>query len=172
MTETERLAAIDALRQLKARYFRGVDTADAALVRDILMPECELDYRGCFTDPVSGHDHFPAMNVVLRRSAQWSDAMARAGIVTAHHGHTAEIEILDETHARAIWAMTDRLWFPPGGPRAGLIGYGHYRETYEKTDRWRIRTLRLTRLRVEPMPVDQPQANAKAVSPVVAPARS
>jgi hypothetical protein len=31
-----------------------------------------------------------------------------------------------------------------------MHGYGHYHETYEKTDgRWRISSLKLTRLRVD-----------------------
>ena len=60
-----------------------------------------------------------------------------------------EIEITDTT-ASAVWAMYDTLRFPAGAPFRELIGYGHYRETYElTTGRWRIKTLRLTRLRVE-----------------------
>ena len=35
MTETERLAAIEAIRDLKAKYWRGVDQSDAALVRSL-----------------------------------------------------------------------------------------------------------------------------------------
>ncbi len=47
MTETERLAAIEAIRQLKARYWRGVDLGDGELVRSVLAEDCELDYHGC-----------------------------------------------------------------------------------------------------------------------------
>src|SRR5687767_10445125 len=66
MTETERLAAIEAIRRVKATYCRGVDTGDPALVRSILHPDCELDYRGCFVDPATGVDYFPAMGIVLK----------------------------------------------------------------------------------------------------------
>ena len=42
-----------------------------------------LDYRGCCTDPASGQDFIPAMNVVLRGRQSWlSDGMAR--IKTIH----------------------------------------------------------------------------------------
>jgi hypothetical protein len=46
MEEVERLAAIEAIKQVKARYFRGVDTGNGELVRLILAEDCVLDYRG------------------------------------------------------------------------------------------------------------------------------
>ena len=49
--------------------------------------------------------------------------------------------------------MTDRLFFPESAPVAGMIGYGHYHETYEKIGgKWLIKTIRLTRLRIEIVP--------------------
>jgi SnoaL-like domain len=151
MTETERLAAIEAIKQVKARYFRGVDTADGELVRGILAEDCELDYVGCFVDPASGRDFFPAMSIVVRGRASWSsNGLSAIGIVTAHEGHTCEIEVGDDGTARGIWAMTDRLFMPPGGAFARLTGFGHYHETYAKVDgAWQIKTLRISRLRVE-----------------------
>jgi len=151
MDEVERLSAIEAIRQAKARYFRGVDTGDAELVRGILAADCVLDYRGCCTDPASGRDFFPAMNVVLRGAASWSgDGFAKAGIVSVHHGHNSEIAFTSDIAAAAIWSMTDRLFLPSGAPFAQMTGYGHYHETYERIDgSWKLKTLRMTRLRVE-----------------------
>lgn len=151
MTETERLGAIEAIKLLKARYFRGVDTADGELVRGILAADCELDYRGCCTDPATGKDFMPAMNIVLRGSANWSAAgFAKAGIVSVHQGHHCEIEPTDRDHARGVWAMSDRLFMPAGMPFALMTGYGYYHETYEKSDgAWKIKTLRISRIRVE-----------------------
>ena len=78
MTEAERLAAIETIRTAKARYFRGVDTGDDALVRSVLAEDCVLDHRGCCTDPVTGRDFMPAMNMVLRgRSASRAAASPR-----------------------------------------------------------------------------------------------
>ncbi|MFD2136252.1 nuclear transport factor 2 family protein [Novosphingobium resinovorum] len=71
----ERLAAIEAIRQVEARYFRGVDDRNSALVRSILVEDCMLDYRGCCTDPVSGIDHLPAMNKVMESRSSWPDAL-------------------------------------------------------------------------------------------------
>ncbi len=151
MNEIDRLAAIDAIRQLKHRYFRGVDTNDGDLVRALLAEDCVLDYRGCCTDPVSGHDYMPAMNIVLNGRDSWTaGGLAKAGIVSVHQGHGAEIDIVSDTRASAIWSMTDRLFMPPGRPFAVMTGHGYYHETYVRTDGiWRIATLRIDRIRVE-----------------------
>ena len=151
MNDIERLTAIEAIRQVKARYFRGVDTGDAELVRGILAEDCELDYRGCCTDPASGRDFLPAMNIVMRGSRSWSSAgLSAAGIVSVHHGHNGEITLSSDTTASAIWPMTDRLYMPSGAPFSLVTGYGYYHETYEKVGgAWKIKTLRIERTRVE-----------------------
>jgi hypothetical protein len=151
VTGVERLIAIEAIKQVKARYFRGVDTDQADLVRGILAQDCELDYTGCFVDPATGTDYFPAMSVVMRGRSEWPDtSLAAFGIVSAHHGHNHEIEVTGDATASAIWSMTDRLFLPAGSPYARITGYGHYHETYSKVgDAWLIQTLRITRTRVE-----------------------
>lgn len=151
MNEAERLAAIEAIKQLKARYWRGVDMSDGALVRGILAEDCVLDYMGCCTDPASGEDFMPAMNVVLKGRDSWiSDAFKNAGIITVHRGHNAEIEVTDDATANGIWSFTDRFFLPPGGPFSRLTGYGYYHDTYEKVGtEWKLKTTRITRIRVE-----------------------
>ena len=151
MTETERLAAIEEIRKLKAAYWRGVDMADGDLVRSILAEDCELDYMGCCTDPQTGADHMPAMNVVLRGRDSWiSDAFEGPRVVTVHQGHQAEIEVTGQTSAKGIWVFTDRFFMPDGAPFSRLTGYGHYHDTYELQDgSWKLKTTRITRIRVE-----------------------
>lgn len=151
MTDVERLCAIEEIKQVKAKYFRGVDTSDGALVRSILAEDCVLDYMGCCTDPTTGQDFLPTMNVVMRGRSSWSDeGFAAAGIVSAHHGHNSEITITGPATAEAIWSMTDQLYMPAGAPFAKLMGHGFYHETYEKVgERWMIKTLRIARTRVE-----------------------
>jgi hypothetical protein len=160
MDAPQRLAAVEAIRQAKAKYFRGVDTGDAELVRSILAEDCELDYRGCVTDPRSGVDLVPSMNVVLHGRASWRAASSQ--VVSVHHGHQSEVEITGDTTARAVWAMSDRLFLPPGGPYAQIVGYGYYHETYELQDGvWKIKTLRITRLRVEGRPAPRRDGNTR-----------
>ncbi len=151
MDELSRLAAIDEIKTVKARYFRGVDTCDAALVRGILAEDCVLDYRGCCTDPATGRDFMPAMNTVVEGRDSWSEGgLGAAGIVSVHQGHNCEIELTSDTTATGTWSMTDRLYMPAGAPFALMTGFGYYFETYEKDDDvWRIKTLRIQRIRVE-----------------------
>ncbi len=151
MQEIARLAATQELIQLKARYFRGVDTCDGSLVKHILAEDCVLDYRGCCTDPATGRDFIPQMNVVLQGRDAWrSDGMSSLGIVSVHQGHNFEVAFDGDAKARGIWSMTDRLWFPPGGPFSLMTGYGHYHESYEKfADGWKIKSTHITRIRVE-----------------------
>ena len=126
MNEFERLCAIEEIRQLKARYFRGVDTGDAALMRSLLAEDCLLDYRSCFTDPATGRNFLPSLGAVLRGSASWTGkGLSNAGIVSFHQGHTGEIALTGDTSAHAIWSMTDRLFMPAGSEFSVVTGYGY-----------------------------------------------
>ena len=149
MTEAERLAAIEAIRDLKARYWRGVDQSDAALVRSILAEDCLLDFRGCCTDPTSGTDFLPQMNIVMQGRDSWQ-AQALDGFVTSHQGHQAEIDVTGPGSAAAIWAFTDRFFYPPGMKYNRLTGYGYYHDSYSReASGWKLQTTRITRLWVE-----------------------
>lgn len=146
LTDLERLTAQEEIRQLKARYFRSMDTKDWAGLTAVFAPDAELDMRGEAADKskaaeglVSGGENVGA----FIRNAVFD-------LVTVHHGHMPEIEITSETTARGIWAMEDLLRWPEGGPVKTLHGFGHYHETYRKVDgAWRIQTSRLSRLRVD-----------------------
>ena len=151
MTEIEHLHALAQIQQLKARYFRGVDTADGDLVKGILAEDCTLDYRGCCTDPATGRDFIPAMNVVLRGRENWvADGLSRFGIVSVHQGHNFDTVSIGDAAISGIWSMTDRLYFPPGGAFSLMTGYGHYHDTYVKVGGdWKLQTSRITRIRIE-----------------------
>lgn len=152
MNDVERLIAIDAIKQAKAKYFRGVDTGDLGLVRGILAEDCELDYTGCCTDPVTGRDFLPQMNVVRKGHASWKSGGART-MVSVHAGHTCEIEFIDDVTASVVWSMSDHLYFPAGEPYSEIFGFGYYHETYTRVDgSWKIRTLRIERIKVEGVP--------------------
>ena len=117
MTESERLGAIEDIRQLRAKYWRGVDSHDGILVRSILAEDCVLDYNGCMTDPTSGVDHMPVMNLVLTGRDSWqTDNLEGPKIVTVHQGHQHEIDVTGAATAEGIWYFTDRFFMPVGGP--------------------------------------------------------
>jgi hypothetical protein len=58
---------------------------------------------------------------------------------TAHQVHAPEIELTSPTTAQGVWALQGVIRL---ALRVDLIGYGHYHDTYEKSDgRWQIKTL-------------------------------
>ncbi len=146
MSPLERLEAIESIRALKARYFRTLDTQDWTAHEQVFVPELVADMR----DAAPVHDP----GAITHGAARYVAALAPIlrGVVTVHHGHTPEIELLDDDRARACWAMEDKLWVGEGSvlPFRFLHGYGHYHETYSRdADGWRIATIRLTRLRID-----------------------
>jgi uncharacterized protein (TIGR02246 family) len=127
---------VEAIKQLKARYFRMMDTKDWDGMRQVFADDVLIDTTDSGGRVVQGADDFMAG---LR------DLLA--DVVTVHHGHMPEIELTSATTATGIWAMEDRLRWPNGSE---LHGAGHYHETYEKLDgRWRIKQMTLTRLRTD-----------------------
>jgi SnoaL-like domain len=136
----ERLEAIDAIQQLKARYFRTLDTKDWVGFRDVLTDDVVIDT----TEDAGGEPSVGADAFIPRLLEAIGEA------TTVHHGHMAEIELTSPTTAQGIWAMEDMIRWPPGAPIGSMHGWGHYVETYRKQpDGWRIATLKLTRLRVD-----------------------
>ncbi|MFY9329444.1 MAG: nuclear transport factor 2 family protein [Georgfuchsia sp.] len=153
MDDIGRLIAIEEIRKVKARYFRGLDEKNETLLRETFADDVELDYRGSTTDPATGYNASQGVTEAIQRGGDHCAkliANSLIGIVSVHHGSIGEIEITGEDTASAIWPMVDRLRFGPNSPIAEMIGYGHYHETYVRIDgKWRIKTLRLTRLRLD-----------------------
>jgi len=146
MDETDRLAAIAAIQALKARYFRTLDTKDWAAHEAVFAPDLVADMR----EAAPAYDE----KALTHGAAAYVRNLAPLleDVVTVHHGHTPEIEVLSDDSARGIWAMEDKLWVGEGAvlPFRLLHGYGHYHETYVKREgAWRIATIRLTRLRLD-----------------------
>jgi hypothetical protein len=135
-SEEDAVDDIEAIKQLKARYFRTMDTKDWDGMRDVFAGDVVIDVTGSGGAVVSGADEFMEF---LRPVLD--------DVVTVHHGHMPEIELTSPTTERGIWAMEDMLRYADGNE---LHGYGHYHETYEKVGgTWRIKTLTLTRLRMD-----------------------
>jgi ketosteroid isomerase-like protein len=140
-TAIHQLLDIEQIKQLKARYFRLVDTkqwdewgkvfaSDAVLE----IPEGDLVHRG-------------------RAEIVANVSTVMEHLRTVHHGLMPEIEITGPDTARGVWAMSDYVeWPADDGTRVGLRGYGHYVEEYVREDgQWCIARSRLERLRVDPL---------------------
>ena len=86
----EALVEIEAIRQLKYRYLRGVDTKDWALVRATLTPDCVSAYD-------KGHYAFEGADAIIDFL---ETTLGHPGVVSLHQVHHPEIEILSDTRAR------------------------------------------------------------------------
>ncbi len=132
----EALAEIEAIKQLKARYCRLLDTKDWTGWRALFTDDFRSDTSPSGGKVIVGADEFVAFT---RKSLRDQP--------TVHQVHAPEIELTSATTARGVWALEDVVRFGPG---LNLRGYGHYHETYAKLDgRWRFTSSTLTRLRVD-----------------------
>jgi hypothetical protein len=163
MDDLERLVAVEAIKRLKARYFRLLDTKQWHEWRLQFCDDCI--YEGT--------------------STAWADADAfvegvstnHARTRTVHHGHMPEIELTSSTTARGIWSMTDYVTWPADEPLQrhtispdmyGFLGFGYYQEEYRKVeDGWRISRLRLTRLRIDALIGTEPQILPDQLPPLL-----
>ncbi len=134
MDDTVTLLEIEAIKQLKARYCRLLDTKDWQAWRDLFSDDFLSDTSQAGGKVIRGADEF----VAFTRKGLRNQA-------TVHQVHAPEIELTSPTTARGVWALEDVVRFGPG---VNLRGYGHYTETYEKVDgQWLFTSSTLTRLR-------------------------
>jgi hypothetical protein len=146
MNDIERMLAVEAIKQTKARYFRFLDTKDLENFCSVFAADATMDMRGETADG-SG---------LVKGNRQIAEFILNsvAGVITVHHGHTPEIELVLPISAHGIWAMEDKLWKIANSPSVlpfnTMHGYGHYHETYSMADgHWFIQTMTLKRLRVD-----------------------
>lgn len=128
------LLEIEAIKRLKSRYCRYLDTKDWTAWRTLFTDDFVSDTSRAGGKVITGADDFVAFTRKSLRSQP-----------TVHQVHAPDIELTSPTTATGVWALEDVVRFGPG---INLRGYGHYTETYEKIDgAWRIKTSTLTRLR-------------------------
>jgi hypothetical protein len=134
---------IESIKQLKARYFRLLDTKQWDTWRRQFTDDCRYDGT---SRPYPGPDEFVAGTRERLQEA-----------TTIHQGHMPEIVLTGPDTARGIWAMFDWVEFEETrdtgrGVNRGFTGYGHYEEEYRREgDTWKISFLRLTRLKLNPI---------------------
>lgn len=155
-------AAAEEIRQLKARYFRYVDTKQWKKLRSVFTADCVFEGLWSAAD---SPDVFVA-NV----SANLSD-----DVVSVHQGFSPELQLVGTGVVRGIWTMTDYLTWPPGNRRYlgvslpgqhGIRGYGYYEDEYRHSaTEWRISFSRLTRLRIDPLLADTPTVDYPFMKP-------
>ena len=126
--QVQRLADAQELQALRCAYFRCLDTANLAEMKELLTE----DYA-CHC--VGGDYVYEA-----KSRAEFLEVTANSfhsEIVTQHNGHGAEIELVDDTHATGRVYFHDLVYH--FRTREFLMGTAVYRDRYRKFDgRWRI----------------------------------
>ena len=122
------LSDFEDIRTLKHRYFRGIDTADLALLDTLFTDDIVVEYRG-------GN-----YRVNLTGRADMVEFLANsfnAQAVAMHHGHMPEIEMTGPDSATGIWYLEDI--FISLGQMRHTSGSAIYRDVYRREDgRWKI----------------------------------
>ncbi|MEA2681948.1 MAG: hypothetical protein QOK05_276 [Chloroflexota bacterium] len=129
------LTAVRLVSRLKAQYVRLVDLKRWAELEQLFVADF------VFQGNESGRGAAAFIKLV---SGQLTDAN------TVHALHMPEVDIRSPGTASAVWPFEDVIDQRRDG--IGLLrrGYGHYHDDYLKVDgRWRIKAMRITRLRVE-----------------------
>ena len=146
-----RLWAHEQIKQLKAAYFRAVDTQDYPCIAALFTEDAAVDFTGELRHHIGHHgvtaeSLIPAPQIViggLAAAKVIEDAID--GLVTVHHGHDPLIEITSSTSASGRWSLHDILEYE----KETMHGYGHYTEEYRLVEgRWKFSRLILSRLRV------------------------
>ena len=110
----------EAIRQLKARYFRLMDTKEWDAFGELFTEDAVMQ-----TTPDPEERFVGRSEIVAQVSRHLKEA------VTVHHGHMPEIHVDGDT-ATGIWAMEDFVGPAPAGaagvgalPRGVPAGVGH-----------------------------------------------
>lgn len=139
----QQLVDREAIKELKARYFRYIDTKRWDDFAELFTDDCVHWLPEDSPVPMMGNAEYLAMTRELLDTG-----------ATVHQGHMEEITFVDADEATGIWSMEDVVQIEPPTGRVSIRGYGHYHETYRRGDdgRWRISSKRNTRLRIDPIP--------------------
>lgn len=165
MDQLERLVAIEAIKNVKARYWYCMDMKDWAGLRDVFTDDVVFDMRAerALSRGENADDLPPTREAVeagdplVIVGAEAIASYIRTAVeswTTVHHGHAPIIDVADSDRATAIWPLFDYI---DDGKRA-LQGYGHYHDEYRKVGgRWLISSVFLTRIRADG---DRPNADS------------
>lgn len=132
----DQLAELEAIKQLKARYFRLMDL------------QRWDEWQIVFTE--GAEMRIGSVEPVVLRGREEIVASAKRNLatrVTAHHGHTPELSLVDGKRATGIWTAQ-----MVGAPRPGsddltppMQSFGHYLDGYVKANgRWWIDSVQIT----------------------------
>lgn len=123
----EDLIEIEAIKQVKYRYLRAVDTRDW----DLLATTLTEDATSAYSSGKLSYDGRDAIIAFLRES------MPERDMLTSHKVHHPEIELTGPDTADARWGLEDVVIMVSAG--LNLRGAAYYEDKMVKVDgQWRI----------------------------------
>lgn len=123
----EDLVEIEAIKQVKYRYLRAVDTRDWELLATTLTEDATSAYS-------SGKLSYRGRDAII---AFLSESMPAGDMLTSHKVHHPEIELTGPDTATARWGLEDVVIILPA--KLTLRGAAYYEDRMVKVDgEWRI----------------------------------
>ena len=140
----QQLSDLEDIKVVKHRYFRGIDTADMALLEPLFTDDVSVDYRGGnYRVELSGK----ADMLIFLANSFHSGAMAM------HHGHMPEITLTGEDSAEGIWYLEDIFINLEHGTHT--FGSAIYKDLYRRVEgTWRIARTEYDRIMEVTLPID------------------
>lgn len=136
----EQMNDLEAIRQLKARYFRLMDTQQWEAWKDCFAADVSARYEGV---PRANSTLPLDVDLAGRSELLTGVRSLLTGAKSVHQGFMPEIQLTSATTASGIWAMFDYVMLPT----CDFKGWGHYHEEYVKEGgAWKIKKIHLTRL--------------------------
>ena len=136
LARVQRLEDIEAIKCLKYRYFRAIDTADIASLSPLLTDDISVNYKG-------GVYHWVVSGKTAVLDAIAGGFHNRA--LAQHTGHHPEIDVTSQDTAHGLWYLTDS--FIHLDSLVVTQGSALYRDHYVKHDGvWKIAMSSYTRV--------------------------
>lgn len=132
-TRVRKLEDIEAIKKLKAKYWRCVDLKLWDEMADVFTENAAADYGPDIK--LAGRQAI----VQFLKSSLGADT-----VITNHIGQRPEIELTGEATARGMWWLSDFIVMQPNSRRRG---YAYYEDEYVKENgRWRESSTRLVNM--------------------------
>ncbi len=145
MTYTlQQLSDLEEIRQLKARYFRCIDTGNETELATVFAEDVTIDLRGGgYRLQVSGRQNM----------VDFIGSTFNSDIIAMHHGHTPEISFTGPDSAKGTWYLEDRFIDPVRNE--DTVGSSLYHDQYVRTvDGWKVQHSEYDRVYEVVRPVD------------------
>ena len=130
--ELARLKDIEAIKKLKAKYWRCVDRRIWDELEEVFTENAQIDYG-----PAGSFDGKKAVMEYFRQRSN----SARKSLIGIHHGYHPEIEITGANTAKGTWLLV--LYRIDSESHRGMrIGGSYFDEYVKENGKWKVKSSR------------------------------